>query len=195
MAAQANHAEQSHTTTTTMNNATQSSQDLTSASTGALFRGLVVYSALSFPSFVDASPTILKVATSIPIVKQVALTVVRHTFFKQFVGGETFQDTIPLVQALRARNVASMIDYSVEVDEDAAKQNSKKSKKALTPYEQNIQEIKKSISEAAALENSRENGNAFTRKTFVAIKLVSLYYRIMESVTKIYLVCSITVCR
>lgn len=90
-------------------------KDLALAPTASLIRGFAVYSALSFPSFVDASPAILSISTSIPLVKSIALSVVKNTFFKQFVGGETFQDTIPLIQQLRERNLACMLDHSVEV--------------------------------------------------------------------------------
>lgn len=152
------------------------SRDLQQSSTGSLLRGYAVYSALSFPSFVDASPTLLKITTSIPIVKQVAVFVIKNTFFKHFVAGETFQEAVPVVQSLRERNVAALMDYSVEVDEAQANSNNKESgrrKKEVAPQcEKNIQEIMSSIPMAASIEDARNTERAVTRKTWIAIKLV-----------------------
>lgn len=39
---------------------------------------------------------------------------IRKTIFKQFVGGETLQQTIPVVQKLSAYNVQVILDYGVE---------------------------------------------------------------------------------
>ncbi|KAG8761177.1 hypothetical protein FRC14_006226 [Serendipita sp. 396] len=153
--------------------------DLLLSSTGSLIRGLAVYSALSFPTFVDASPTLLKVTTGIPVVKQVALSVVRNTFFKHFVGGESFQQAIPLIESLRQRNLASMLEYSVEVDEESAKENSKQSgaingNKVIPQYVKNIQEIMDSIPQASAVEDEFKLKHPSTRKTSIAIKLSAL---------------------
>ncbi|KAJ8494872.1 hypothetical protein ONZ45_g13084 [Pleurotus djamor] len=38
----------------------------------------------------------------------------------QFVGGDTAQETIPLLKQLRTANTGALLAYSVEVDEDEA---------------------------------------------------------------------------
>lgn len=146
--------------------------DLHKASIGSLARGLAIYSALSFPSFVDASPTILKITTSIPVVRQVAFAVVRQTFFKHFVGGETFEGTIPSIKSLRERNIASLLEYSVEADEAESKAGGHQRQGATMQYQKNIEEILSSIPKAAGVEEEQNTGRAATRKTWIAIKLV-----------------------
>jgi hypothetical protein len=170
------------------------SRDLQQLSTGEILRGwgtlsrthltfsnaqafTVVYTALAFPSFVDASPTLLKVTTSIPLVKQFALFIIRNTFFKHFVGGESFQQMVPLIHSLRSRNLACMLDYSVEVDEGEEKKNTNDGgalgKKRVVPqYEKNMQEILSSIPLAAQVEDTRTGSRAVSRNTWIAIKLV-----------------------
>lgn len=49
----------------------------------SLFRSYVVYSACSLPSLVDAAPSIISAAESIPGVKQLAQALIRFTFFDQ----------------------------------------------------------------------------------------------------------------
>lgn len=144
--------------------------DLQHASSSSLLRGYFVYSLLSFPRFIDASPTILKIATSIPIVKSIALSAVRSTFFKHFVAGESFEETTPAIRSLRNQNLGSLAAYSVEVDPDQASSESRKD--SVPQYERNIEEILSSIPLAAEIENAQDNDHPATRKTWIAVKLV-----------------------
>ena len=147
----------------TARSSTRRPKDLELSSTTSLLRSLIVYSSLSFPSFVEASPKLLDASLQIPVINQVALSVVRATFFQQFVGGETVGEVAPVVRQLREYNVASMVDYSVEVDEEAG---------AEAPYARNIEEMKRSIPIVAEVENERGLDDPATRKTWIAIKLV-----------------------
>ena len=72
-------------------------------------------------------------------------------------------EVAPVVRQLREYNVASMVDYSVEVDEEAG---------AEAPYARNIEEMKRSIPIVAEVENERGLDDPATRKTWIAIKLV-----------------------
>jgi proline dehydrogenase len=45
-------------------------------------------------------------------------TVIRNTIFKQFVGGETLQQTAAVAEKLRKYNVQIILDYGVEGGED-----------------------------------------------------------------------------
>ena len=150
-------------------------KDLAQTPLSSLIRGFTVYSALSFPSFVDASPTLLSISTSLPIVKQIALFLVRNTFFKHFVGGETFEETIPLIRNLRKENLACMLEYSVEVDESANQghDNAELHKGDTVPqYQKNMGEILSSIPLAASVEGGDSCEDPIARKTWIAIKLV-----------------------
>jgi proline dehydrogenase len=172
-------ATSSHMASNRLNDDGAAPKDLALAPITSLIRGYVVYSALSFPSFVDASPTLLSISTSIPIVKQIALFVVRNTFFRHFVGGETFHETIPLIRNLRERNLGCMLEYSVEVDETAANHghdNAKSQEHAVAvQYQKNIEEILSSIPLAASVEGGYDCKNSITRKTWIAIKLVGYF--------------------
>lgn len=44
----------------------------------------------------------------------------RHTFFAQFVPGETVEECIPKMEDMRTRNIGSMLNYSAEADVDAS---------------------------------------------------------------------------
>jgi hypothetical protein len=159
-------------TSNRLNDDGRAPKDLALAPITSLIRGYVVYSALSFPSFVDASPTLLSISTSIPIVRQIALLVVRNTFFRHFVGGETVQETIPLIRSLRERSIGSMLEYSVEVDETAANHGHDN---VAAQYQKNVEEILSSIPLAASVEGGDDCNNPMTRKTWVAIKLVRYF--------------------
>lgn len=120
----------------------------------------------------DVSPKLLDASLQIPIVDQVALSVVRATFFQQFVGGETVEETATVIRQLRERNIASMVDYSVEVMEESAGGIEQSAKEA--PYVRNIEEMKRSIPIVAGVENERGLDDPATRKTWIAIKLTAL---------------------
>lgn len=45
--------------------------------------------------------------------------IVRHTFFEQFVGGDTAAECLPVMQRLRRAGIGSLLNYSVEVQEPA----------------------------------------------------------------------------
>lgn len=161
-------------------------RDLLQTPTGSLIRAYIVYSTLSFPYFIDIAPTVLKVATSIPIIKQIALFVIRNTFFKHFVGGDTSQDTVPLINRLRERNLGCLLGYSVEVDEEEAKHATTHDMKhqdgKVPEHEKKLQETMSSISFAGNLEDGQSLDNAGDRRTYVAVKLVRITSIIMFDV-------------
>ncbi|KAF8642866.1 hypothetical protein AX16_009372 [Volvariella volvacea WC 439] len=152
-------------------------------SLSSLIRTYVVYTICSFPSLVDASPTILKTLMGVPGVKQITEGVVRLTFFDQFVGGDTAAETVPLLRILRAQNKGALFAYSVEVDEDEASGSGSGS---TNPHKRIIEEMIRCIDVAAEFEdNNTRNGvgagaggqgrsEGGARKTWVALKLTAL---------------------
>ncbi|CAA7267709.1 unnamed protein product [Cyclocybe aegerita] len=89
-------------------------------SLASMVRAYSVFAMCSIPGLVEASPTILSALSSIPGLKQITEAFVRVTFFDQFVGADTADETIPLLRTLRAGNKGAIFAYSVEVDQREA---------------------------------------------------------------------------
>nr|XP_031857401.1 uncharacterized protein CI109_007180 [Kwoniella shandongensis]KAA5524473.1 hypothetical protein CI109_007180 [Kwoniella shandongensis] len=73
---------------------------------------------LGLPSVVDYSYGLLDflLKTRIPLVPTVTETFVRSTFFAQFIPGETAEECLPAMEALRRDNTGSALNYSAEAD-------------------------------------------------------------------------------
>ncbi|KAK7034780.1 hypothetical protein VNI00_012187 [Paramarasmius palmivorus] len=143
----------------------QSQTTMTTASLGSLIRTYVVYSMCSVPALVDMAPSLLHFFTSIPVIKNVTEAVVRVTFFDQFVGGDTAQETVPLLRALRQVNKGALFAYSIEVDEHEATAHSAEEEErsgAQTNYV------------AADFEDEILRGAQTGRRTWVAVKMTAL---------------------
>ncbi|TFK57728.1 FAD-linked oxidoreductase [Heliocybe sulcata] len=146
------------------------------ASLATLIRSYVVFSACSVPFLVDSAPTVLSAMMAVPGVRQVAEAVVRVTFFKHFVGGDTAEDCIPLLEQYRAERKGCLFAYSVEVDENEA------SGKAIqhgqqAKHKQGVAEMIHSIDVAADFEARHVVNPADPskgRRTWVAVKLTAL---------------------
>lgn len=140
---------------------------------------------LSVPLFVDAAPQLLKLANGIPGIKQLANAVVRETFFKYFVGGDTVEETVPVIEELRSSGIGTLLGYSVEVDEEdvqsAKRPESGLDRRSRVPaYARSIQEMLNSIRVAGEVEDRQGNSDPASRKTWVALKLVS------ENLSRVY---------
>ncbi|OCH94220.1 FAD-linked oxidoreductase [Obba rivulosa] len=144
-----------------------------------LVRAYVVYSMCSVPILIDWSPAILSTLLSIPGVKQVTEALVRITFFDHFVGGDTAEDAIPLLEQLRAENKGCLFAYSVEVDEaEAAGKANDAKHHQQSPHKQIVAETLHCIDVAADFEDKhRQSGGVAGRKTWVAIKLTAMVPR------------------
>jgi proline dehydrogenase len=161
---------------TNIDNSVRGSRSRTSLST--LLRSYLVYTLCSVPVLVDYSPSVLSTLTAIPGVKQITEAIVRSTFFAHFVGGDTAEDTIPLLMQLRQDNKGVLLAYSVEVDQDEAERQSEKQASQYSPeqagHKRNVEETLKCIDVAADFEDQcmirPDSGSG--RKTWVAVKLV-----------------------
>ncbi|KAF8634110.1 hypothetical protein AX15_001075 [Amanita polypyramis BW_CC] len=137
-------------------------------------RAYTVYSMCSIPFLVDYSPQILRVLTSVPVVRQITEAFVRATFFNQFVGGDSARDTIPLLHTLRAGNKGTLLAYSVEVDDHTAASSNRSADGAYKTnvyYKHFVDEMIQSIDAAADFEDSLGTNS---RRTWIAIKLTPL---------------------
>jgi len=143
-------------------------------STPAIARGTLVYSVLSIPGFTEASPHLLRLANSIPGLKQLSHAVIRQTFFKHFVGGDHLDDTIPLIQDLRRQGLGTLLGYSVEMEpEDAGAKPTLEHMHQLAAN--NVTEMLRSIDVATQIEDRSGRSQSHERKTWVAVKLVGMF--------------------
>lgn len=155
-------------------------------SLSTLLRSYVVYTLCSVPVLVDYSPAVLAALTSVPGVNRVTEAIVRSTFFAQFVGGDTAQDTLPLMTQLRANNTGVLLAYSVESDQAEAERRTERLRDTLQLHKQNVLETIRCIDIAGDFEDRWDANAGLGRKTWVAIKLVGLYItHAMDSVTDV----------
>jgi len=80
-------------------------------STQALKRAKLLFGFMGYPTLVQMGtrlvPALLKAGLPIK-------GIIKNTIFKQFVGGETLAETIPVAQMLAEHNVDVILDYGVE---------------------------------------------------------------------------------
>ena len=75
-----------------------------------LYRGYIIFKIISFPRIVSISKFILSFKLIYPITK----LILKSTILKQFCGGQNDGDCKGIINDLNARNVYSILDYSVE---------------------------------------------------------------------------------
>ncbi|KAI6139212.1 FAD-linked oxidoreductase-like protein [Pisolithus tinctorius] len=155
-----------------------------------LLRTYVVYSLISIPFLVDHASQILDYLLRVPLVGRAVETIVRRTFFAQYVGGETVQDILPLIRRLRYENKGMLLGYSVEVDENVATAGTghgtpkgQRSYEDASNSEQPIhkrivEEIIHSIDTVGDFEDRLANESGIEgRGTWIAVKLTALLPR------------------
>ncbi|KAI0761175.1 FAD-linked oxidoreductase-like protein [Trametes elegans] len=142
-----------------------------------LARTYVVFAFCSVPLLVERAPAILAALTAVPGLRELTEAVVRATFFSQFVGGDTAEDALPLIEGLRAQNTGCLFAYSVEVDEAEAAGHAKgKDGGALdvvAPHKQVVFDALHCVDVAADFEDRHTMGVS-GRRTWVAIKLSAM---------------------
>ena len=144
------------------------SNSLSSMSTPAIVRSYVVYTACSIPFLIDYAPTLLSTFTNSPIPGLSAVTnfIVRHTFFAQFVPGESVEECQPTMMQLRSRNVGSLLNYSAEADENATD--------VRHLEKQRLDEIYHAIDAMGKFEDDVESSGGQRGSSAFALKIVSL---------------------
>ncbi|KAI9637293.1 FAD-linked oxidoreductase-like protein [Dioszegia hungarica] len=155
--------------------ATSTASSLRSTSTPALIRSYLVYTACSFPLIIDSAPGLLHAFThsGIPGLKGLTEFVVRHTFFAQFVPGETVEECIPQMEAMRRRNVGAMLNYSAEADLDAAGEGD--SREAGKAFEKKrLEEVYRALERAGEFEAGMEKRGGMRGSTCFALKITGL---------------------
>ncbi|RKP05977.1 FAD-linked oxidoreductase-like protein [Thamnocephalis sphaerospora] len=92
-------------------------------STLSLLRSLLVYEMCSYPIMVKLTPHIIDIAERVPLLSWPVRLAVRETAFRQFCGGETVEDTLPLLMQMKKANVTGILDLSIEADVGQATRN------------------------------------------------------------------------
>jgi proline dehydrogenase len=85
-------------------------------STLSLLRSLLVYELCSLPFMVTLTPKIMDWASRVPWLGWPIHLALRETAFRQFCGGETVEEALPLLQRMRQQRVSAILDLSIEAD-------------------------------------------------------------------------------
>ncbi|KAL7423446.1 proline dehydrogenase [Cryptotrichosporon argae] len=146
------------------------SSSLSSLSTQALLRSYLVYTLCTLPSLIDHSPALLHALTHSPVPGLRALTEagVRHTFFAQFVAGETAAECVGVMRALRTRGVGGVLNYSAEADEHAAV------KDWDSEARQRLEEVERAIEALGAYEDEVARDGGARGSSMFALKITGL---------------------
>lgn len=139
-----------------------------SASVFSLARSYFVFTCCTIPIIIDNSTSLLNALThsGIPGLAMIVNFFVRHTFFAQFVAGESVADCRDSMAFLRSRNVGTLLNYAAEADE-----NLQVHSKDLEQLR--LQEVERAIDEAGAFEASEAKKGAARGSTMFALKIVS----------------------
>ncbi|KAG0376451.1 hypothetical protein BGX24_007736 [Mortierella sp. AD032] len=86
-------------------------------STSELMLSMFVYKLCTFSLLVDLAPRLISLAEMVHLTPPV-YWFVRKTFFAQFCGGESAEDCIGTMNALRSGGINSILDLSIEADLD-----------------------------------------------------------------------------
>ena len=85
-----------------------------SKSNGELRNAQLLFTAIAHPSLVKCA----KVASNFALKIHFPVSwAVKPTLYKQFVGGETLQDCVPIIEHLKKYNVKSTLDFSAESEQ------------------------------------------------------------------------------
>lgn len=148
-----------------------------------LLRSYMVYTFCAVPALVDAAPTLLHTLLPLPVAGSITEALIRHTFFAQFVGGDTAQAALADCGMMRVggdkgAGKGVLLAYSVEVDEDAPPPNPG----SVSPHQAIVEEMIHSIDVAADFEDQIVNSSG--RRTWVAVKLVRRLYAYLLNIAK-----------
>ncbi|KAK8854911.1 hypothetical protein IAR55_003650 [Kwoniella newhampshirensis] len=127
---------------------------LSTASTSSLLRSYLVYALISTPYLVDYSSQLLHALTHtpIPFLRSLTESVVRATFFAQFVPGETVDECLTSMVEMRSRGVGSMLNYSAEAEVEP----SMGSEGEEMARKERMEEVLRALEKAGAFERSLE---------------------------------------
>ncbi|KAK4687508.1 proline dehydrogenase, partial [Tremellales sp. Uapishka_1] len=133
---------------------------LSAASTPTLIRSYLVWTLCTLPSLIDHSPALLNYFTnsSIPGLAPLTNLILRHSFFAQFVPGESVEECFVAMRELRERGVGVMLNYSAEMDENVKMDEAEVQKVRMKEIELALEKLGEY--ERSLLENGRMPGSS-----------------------------------
>ncbi|GAA5866468.1 hypothetical protein JCM8547_000634 [Rhodosporidiobolus lusitaniae] len=135
-----------------------------------LLNGYFVYGCVSIPFLVDISDSLLKFMSAVPGVSDGWRWFIRHTFFFQFLAGETTEEALPRIAELRARGCGTLLGYNIEALEGGA---AKPESLIRSQLEETYNAIKTNGEFGAAHSSAKAFATGDTR-SWVRIKLTGL---------------------
>ncbi|KAI8052909.1 FAD-linked oxidoreductase-like protein [Syncephalis plumigaleata] len=92
-------------------------------STLSLLRSLLIYEVCAYPQLVTLASKVINLAENMPLLNLPVRFAVRETAFRQFCGGETVEETLPLLTRMHRQNISGILDLSIEADISEATRN------------------------------------------------------------------------
>ncbi|RSL46965.1 hypothetical protein CEP53_010119, partial [Fusarium sp. AF-6] len=81
---------------------------------GKLVSGWLAFAFCSSPTWVDMSEILYSIVSS------VSHAFIMQTFFNQFLGGETTEERVPKIEALRKNYIGTLLSYNIEAELDGS---------------------------------------------------------------------------
>lgn len=90
------------------------SHGLATQTVGGLVRSIAVYRLCAVPFMPTLFAGVLRLTKHVPVANRALLSIVRHTVFKQFCGGETVEELGALATKQKSRGIRTIVDYAAE---------------------------------------------------------------------------------
>lgn len=74
----------------------------------------------AWPTWVDKSESLYAFVSAIPIISSIANAFVVRTFFNQFLGGQSLEECLPKIEALREHQIGTLLGYNNEAETDGS---------------------------------------------------------------------------
>ena len=122
---------------------------------------------------IDYAPSLLHTFTHSPIpgLKTITEAIVRRTFFAQFVPGESVEECLPSMRALRKVGIGSVLNYSAELGGDGDEGVTEEKKRLFE--EKRLKEVERALVEAGRFETQIGEQGLKRGSTSFALKVVS----------------------
>ncbi|KAF9090210.1 hypothetical protein BGX23_006161 [Mortierella sp. AD031] len=135
-------------------------------STSELMLSMLVYKLCTFSLLVDLAPRLISLAEMVHLTPPV-YWFVRKTFFAQFCGGESAEDCIGTMNALRSGGINSILDLSIEADLDELDLENQSAEEIRAQFNKSADHIADQISTCIDTASKMS-------KSFAAIKITAM---------------------
>ncbi|KAF9902415.1 hypothetical protein EC991_004962 [Linnemannia zychae] len=135
-------------------------------STSEIMLSMLVYKLCTFSLLVDLAPRLISLAEMVHLTPPV-YWFVRKTFFAQFCGGESAEDCIGTMNALRSGGINSILDLSIEADLDGLDLENQSAQEIRARFNKSADHIADQISTCIDTASKMS-------KSFAAIKITAM---------------------